>query len=728
MSTTPYLKPLSTQGGTFYTFSSAAEDLAMTFNNTTNKFRFSKYVLLDLPQFREPIYGENTIKFNTIDTAFLDVAEENFQLVNPNNLSPDLEVSLQNYCLNLESTLLTDPNYNPTLKKSVAERVFWKWLKELGAIRFRPANSNEVSSALDQNATGLSGGYPYSNKRWVEEDENTSGNGTPKPKYTRVVQYIGECDIVNSVQNNNNAFSEVYIHVPTEDGNTPLVLFQTEADQNYYPGQIETNSPSDPLSKNYLQGRSYSDGLYGPNGLPTLSIFDQAVLGEPGVSGTDENGNTITAPWYSPRNYSETYYTDTSFFDSGNDKITKYLVNGGSYQTTYTRSRLDGIGLDFNPSNYKPILDDPAITTIEEFNATTDASSFKFNAILLYYDVYDPNNLADSATNLYGVLFLNDVTAISNDGAELPEFDKYMPDQITHLNGNSYGLKINIKFDTDVDNTGVELSVNDYSSFSMSMFMDAANVLQEAASTLNDQTTQIINLASRVSTLEGLVFTTNTAAGITSRVSTLENAMVTNQALFTNTQDILGLIESNTNLINSILNNQTNIAVSYNLDLIKSGNGIYVDRSTPNRLGINNTNQNYDLIDTSSYSFSLNIVSGNTLLLNQFGNYYKHKNFGLTITLINDIIIKIDDTNNQWQRGQTFRLVFSDKVLLNGNNLLIYTDSKGLYPLSSPSGVSFGILVGGFTQASFISSNNKPIFDIVCVDDKNLIFEIDQIR
>ena len=728
MSTTPYIKPLSTQGGTFYTFSSAAEDLAMTFNNTTNKFRFSKYVLLDLPQFREPIYGENTIKFNTIDTAFLDVAEENFQLVNPNNLSPDLEVSLQNYCLNLESTLLTDPNYNPTLKKSVAERVFWKWLKELGAIRFRPANSNEVSSALDQNATGLSGGYPYSNKRWVEEDENTSGNGTPKPKYTRVVQYIGECDIVNSVQNNNNAFSEVYIHVPTEDGNTPLVLFQTEADQNYYPGQIETNSPSDPLSKNYLQGRSYSDGLYGPNGLPTLSIFDQAVLGEPGVSGTDENGNTITAPWYSPRNYSETYYTDTSFFDSGNDKITKYLVNGGSYQTTYTRSRLDGIGLDFNPSNYKPILDDPAITTIEEFNATTDASSFKFNAILLYYDVYDPNNLADSATNLYGVLFLNDVTAISNDGAELPEFDKYMPDQITHLNGNSYGLKINIKFDTDVDNTGVELSVNDYSSFSMSMFMDAANVLQEAASTLNDQTTQIINLASRVSTLEGLVFTTNTAAGITSRVSTLENAMVTNQALFTNTQDILGLIESNTNLINSILNNQTNIAVSYNLDLIKSGNGIYVDRSTPNRLGINNTNQNYDLIDTSSYSFSLNIVSGNTLLLNQFGNYYKHKNFGLTITLINDIIIKIDDTNNQWQRGQTFRLVFSDKVLLNGNNLLIYTDSKGLYPLSSPSGVSFGILVGGFTQGVFDSSSNEPIFDIVCVDEKNLIFEIDQIR
>ena len=39
-------------------------------------------------------------------------------------------------------------------------------------------------------------------------------------------------------------------------------------------------------------------------------------------------------------------------------------------------------------------------------------SDFDFNAVLIYYDVYDPAVPADSATNLYGVLFLD----------ELPEF------------------------------------------------------------------------------------------------------------------------------------------------------------------------------------------------------------------------------------------------------------------------------------------------------------------
>jgi hypothetical protein len=726
MAKTPYIRPLQTQGGTFYTFSSAAEDLAMTFNNTTNKFRFSKYVLLNLPEFKEPSHGENTVKFNTVDSSYLDVANQSFQLVDPNNLSPDLEISFQNYCLNLEATILSDPSYNPALKKNISERVFWKWIKELGAIRFREANSAEVISTLNQNATGLSGGFPYSDKRWVEEDDLLSGTGTPTPRYSRVVKYIGECDIVNSVQNNNNSFSEVYIHVPTNDGNTPLVMFKTYADENYYPGQILTHSPNDPLDKEYLQGRSHTVGAYGPNSLPTFAIFDQDVIGEPHVTGTSASGNPITSNWYAPRNIANSYYTDASFFDGSTDLLHKTL--NGTHATTYRRSRLDGIELDFDPNNYKPIVDNPSISTIEEYNSTVDSTSFEFNSVLLYYDVYDPNNPSDSATNLYGILFLEDIIPISNSAAKLKPFAKYKPDPITKLNGNSYGLKVNIKFDTDIENTGVELAVNDYSSFSLSMFMDAANVLQEASRTLNDQATQIISMADRVTSLEGLVLTMDDNTSINARLTSLENAMLANQALFRNTQDILGLIERNYVITNNLLNNKTDITVAYNLDLIKSGNGIYVDRSTPNRLTLNNTVQAYNIPENTDYSFTLNYISGNTLTLNSFNNYYKHKNFGLTITMSSDLIIKIDDTSNQWKKGQIFRLIFEDKVLLNGNNILIYTDTQGVYPLASPSGINYGVLVGGFTQSIFDSANNKPIFDIICIDEKNLVFEIDQIR
>jgi hypothetical protein len=162
MAKTPYIRPISVQGGTFYTFSSAAEDLSLTFNNSLKKFKFSKYALLKLPEFGRPTYGENTFQFDAIDTTFLDAAYGDFILSNPNNLSPSPEISFQNYCLNLESTVISDPNYNPELKRNVSERIFWKWVKELGGIRYRSANPNEVVASLNQVTTTTVDGFPYS--------------------------------------------------------------------------------------------------------------------------------------------------------------------------------------------------------------------------------------------------------------------------------------------------------------------------------------------------------------------------------------------------------------------------------------------------------------------------------------------------------------------------------------------------------------------------------------
>ena len=85
MAKTPYIRPIAVQGGTFYTFSSAAEDLTLTFNNSLKKFSFSKYALLKIPEMGSPTYKENTLQFNAIDTTFLDAASGNFVLTNPNN-------------------------------------------------------------------------------------------------------------------------------------------------------------------------------------------------------------------------------------------------------------------------------------------------------------------------------------------------------------------------------------------------------------------------------------------------------------------------------------------------------------------------------------------------------------------------------------------------------------------------------------------------------------------
>jgi hypothetical protein len=727
MAKTPYIRPIAVQGGTFYTFSSASEDLSLTFNNSLKKFTFSKYALLKLPEFGSPSYGENTLQFNAIDTTFLDAAYGDFILSNPNNLSPSPEISFQNYCLNLESTVISDPNYNQELKRNVSERVFWKWIKELGGVRYRSANTNEVVASLNQTLTTTKDGYPYSDKRWVEEDTLLSGNGSPNPRYERIVQYIGDIDVVNSVQNSENAYSEVYIHIPTGDGGTPYVLFKTTADENYYPDRTFTNFPKDPTDTEYLQGRDSASGLYGPNGLPKLAIFDQDVLGEPGVSGTSATGS-FTNNWYSPRDEANSYFTEASFFDSSNFEIEKYVAASGpgSYSVTYNRSNLDGVQIDFDPASYKAIQNYVGISTIEEWNGTPVTTSFEFNAVLVYYDVYDPNNPTDSETNLYGILFLNDPEPVSTNAAKLPSFKKFKPDPITKLNGNSYGFKINLKFDTDVESTGVEQAINDYSSFSLSIFMDAATVLQDAAKNLNDRTLQIAAMQEEINYLKDLIINTDDSTEIKARLDVLEASLQANQALFDNTQDILSLIENNSDMIDNILQNQTSINMSYNLDLLKDGDGTSVDRSTPNILKVNVTQQDYNISGNSL--FTINPVAGNTIPLSIYTNYLKHKNNGISITANNDIVIKIDDSINKWQKGQVLRLVIGDDIDLGNYSLVILTDALGEFPKSAPSGVPYSSVVAGFLNIQFSGSGYKPIFDIVCIDDKNLIFEVDQIK
>ena len=202
--------------------------------------------------------------------------------------------------------------------------------------------------------------------------------------------------------------------------------------------------------------------------------------------------------------------------------------------------------------------------------------------------------------------------------------------------------------------------------------------------------------------------------------------MQANQSLFDNTQDILSLIEGNSDKIDSILQNQTSVNISYNLDLLKDGDGTKVDRSIPNLLKVNVTQQDYN-ISTNSL-FTINPVAGNTIPLTIYTNYLKHKNNGVSIDASNDIVIRIDDGLVKWQKGQVMRLVIGDEIDLGTYSMVIVTDALGEYPKANPSGSPYSIVVAGFINTKFSGSGYKPIFDIVCIDEKNLIFEIDQIK
>jgi hypothetical protein len=125
MAKTPFIRPLQIQGGTFYTFSSSAEDLSFTFNNSVNKFRFSKFALLNIPDIDNSASSyDNIIRLNGPDSAFLDWANNTQQIIT-GNANVDFSQSFQSYCLNLESTVISTDDYNSDLKQNVSERVFF---------------------------------------------------------------------------------------------------------------------------------------------------------------------------------------------------------------------------------------------------------------------------------------------------------------------------------------------------------------------------------------------------------------------------------------------------------------------------------------------------------------------------------------------------------------------------------------------------------------------------
>lgn len=726
MAKTPLIRPLQVQGGTFYSFSSASEDLSFTFNNTVNKFKFSKFALLNIPNIDNTYKGQsNIVRLNAPDSAFIDYVSNAGKIIT-GDANVDFSQSFQSYCLNLESTITGTSGYDSTLKSNISERVFFKWLKEIGAIRYKPANSSEVSPLLDQNTVTISNGLPVTEKRYVEGDVTpgtTGGFGMTGASYNRVVQYIGNLDIVNSVKNTSNTYSEVYVYIPTRDGNTPTVLFKNAVDKNYYPNFQWTNSPNNPLDAEYLYGRSYSET--NPSGLTTLAIFDDDVLGSPTSTYfyTGASGSTQTGNWYTPRDTANTYFSDLIFTDPSNDILVKTYtgVTGG-----YVRSRLDSVGIDFDPNSYQQILENPSISTIEEFNSTPLANDFEFNCVLIYYDVYDPANPLDSATNLFGVLFLDDVNSVAGENY-IPRSKKYRPNPVTKLNGNSYGLKINLRFDTDISQTGVEQAINDYSPFSLSMFMDAMNVLQEASSTLNNSSSDFVQLSNRVTNLENITLSSSTSLNLDRRISEIEHTLAANQALFRNTSSIMQLIDQNYDLVRSILNNQTSVQISYDLDLIKQGSGILVDRSVRNELTLTNLNQDFNIgSNLSKGTFTQNSL--NTIDLLPFSNYFKHVNNGQSLTLSGDLTIRINDGGaNQWKTGQRFRISFGDKVYPGNFIIRILTNALGNYPISNPTGVPYSTTVVTLRNPDFSIFEYQPVLEIVCIDGDNLKFQVDLI-
>jgi len=619
---TPLIQPIRTSGGTIYTFTSAIRDLQKTFSDDDIRFRFSKFALLNLPDVKTPA--------NTLDNSIVwDAVTPNGELIDIDN-DKEFAESFQNYLLNQEELILDDNNFDSSIRQTVTERLFWKWLAKINIIKFNNATTESNVS-----------------NRFKEQQENLG--------YCNVVQYLGDIDVMN----NTERYSEVYINIPTGHGKTPNILFKTVSDLNYSEGKTWSST------NNYVNGKTAGDTH--PYNLSLNAYYD---------------------------NNTENDYSAGSTF--GLTTNTSKTINA----KTFNQSNMDGVVLDFDPLNYK-LMTQNSITSLNQFSASDWSSNFQFNAVLLYYSIKRGDET--ETTNLYGVLILDDFTQTLT-GGYIPRYEKIKPNSITKLNGNSYAFKLNIRFDSSVSNLSVEKLINPESNIGMDLFIDASGKMKEAADSFIDTKLELISIRNRLNTIESFFYSTDDLQEMRLKLNDIETYLINNQIALQNKDSLIQLVNTNADNISALVNGQLTENLSYNLDLIKNGNGIEIDRSIKNVIKVNNT--------ATGYNVNMNILSSilpdvdNVLYLNRGLNYFREKT---PLNLVSDLNIEINTDIVKWIKGDSVKLIFDS--LLTTKTIFIKTE---------------GINIVALTSADFIS--NSSIIEIICLDENALNFDVNILR
>lgn len=477
---TPLLRPLRDNSGTIYVFPSAVEDIGLNLDSRSNRVSLSKFVVLNLPEtdtvFSLDEYNPEKNYFNFTNIPGIANIFNNNTSLKTNN--EKIAAALQNYMMNFETVMINQEDYDYSLSATVSERVFWKFLKETGAIRWEPINTN--------NAT-LNGEVIYK-----EEEDSSTG-------YRRVVQSIGQISGGNSISEDFGMYNETYVNIPSTYGASE-VFFKVVEDNNYRLGEVYTSE-----NEEYLAGRNdkLSSETYTINS-PVYDYFADSKTNNT----IEEIRATVSSadglPWYKytdeENDVEYSYFTEGRFDPTKGEPINYDMVVYGpdneledynpdnedgiripansNVKRMFRRSRLDGvqtvIDIDEIDNIYDQLYPGHPFITYDSINIDTELihkPDYDFNAILLYYSVYDKDNNNELATNLFGIVFLsspevNTMSQSYNTGDEmqftLPIYKKIKSNgagSSTYF-GTGYSFKINIRSLSIYDNTDAMIMDN----------------------------------------------------------------------------------------------------------------------------------------------------------------------------------------------------------------------------------------------------------------------------
>ena len=353
--------------------------------------------------------------------------------ISAQNGNEALAMSLQNYAMNFETYLTNRDEYNYQKLETVSEKVFWHWAMHVGILN--PANISNAS-------TGNQDVY-------IENAYNVDGDVATQDN--TVLKCFGSIDAGNQLSSEFGMFNETYINVPTSWGAGPVYLKRTDSDNFKLGTQYYINNAD------HLEGRG------------------------------DENTY-----------YSYTQGQDYPFFDfikSDNHEYRIDKVNDGfeilkdlNQIQTVSRKRFAKDDLIFDS------YDDINIDVENNLNVDQE---FQFNAILLYYSVYDQDDLVKTpyATNLFGIIFLDGTKPVESNSRvfSIPPITKRK--STTKQFGNSYSFRVNLKTMSVYDNTDAIIQDNTtISGVNAVEFSDAISNMNRAIDIMNSNLTTTMKI------------------------------------------------------------------------------------------------------------------------------------------------------------------------------------------------------------------------------------------
>jgi hypothetical protein len=252
--------------------------------------------------------------------------------------------------------------------------------------------------------------------------------------------------------------------------------------------------------------------------------------------------------------------------------------------------------------------------------------------------------------------------------------------------------------------------------------------MQTISNKMLDYQNLMLSQQIQINQLNDIVVGATSISTINAEISNINDQLANAKLMFVNSATIMDLIQRNYTEIQNIYNNLTTVQMAYNLDVIKQGSGISLDKSVPNQISFSSNIQQYNSPSIVNVLSDFTPTSNNwskIQALNSYTNYLKISN-GISNAFNRDINIYINDTDIRWQTGQVYKIVVDkdypiDMYTLGSYDLNIYTDALD----RAGNGIAYSVQVGLIASADFYTAKGVPQIEIVCLDAQNYVFTFD---